>query len=161
MTAPGRPELTGVELTVIERSAAGDTYERMARDLGVERHVVRQWASRAFRKLGATTMPQAVILACRAGLLDGKPFLRHGDHAGYEAHIRRRIPLCDACRDGEKAYRDGLKAARQAQEAPCVPASAPFSAPMDSGPSGLENASEAHSPASRPTNQTKPHRRPR
>lgn len=106
-----------MELAVIERSAAGDTYERMARDLGVERHVVRQWASRAFRKLGAATMPEAVILACRAGFLDGRPFLRHGDHAGYEAHRKRRIPYCDACIEGEKTYRADLKARQEGQEA--------------------------------------------
>ena len=121
MTAPARPALTDTETAVIERSAAGDTYERIARDLGVERHVVRQWASRAFRKLGAVTMPQAVLYACRAGLLDGRP-QHHGDHNGYEAHRKRGDEYCDDCRAGEKAYRAGLREARQAQEAPSVPA---------------------------------------
>lgn len=44
---------------------------------------------------------------------------------------------------------------QQARERATGPLSRPNGAPVDSGPSGVENASEAHSPASRPTNQTK------
>ncbi|MFD5508979.1 hypothetical protein ACFWIB_14550 [Streptomyces sp. NPDC127051] len=45
--------------------------------------------------------------------------------------------------------------ARQSLRGPSAPVSRPGSAPTDSRPSGLENASEAHSAANRPKNQTK------
>ncbi|MCX4801746.1 helix-turn-helix transcriptional regulator [Streptomyces sp. NBC_01214] len=117
MTAPARPELTALEATVLRMVADGWTYAEIATRLTYTTSGITSVASRMFPKLGANSAPHAVFLACRAGILDGRPFLRHGDHAGYETHIRRRIPLCDACREGEKAYRDGLKAARHAQEA--------------------------------------------
>lgn len=111
MTAPARPQLTVSELTLIERLAEGDTYERIAKDLGVQRRTLRKRAERAFHKLGAVNMPNAVILACRAGLLDGRP-QRHGDHAGYEAHRRRGEEPCDACRVGEREHRASMRAAK-------------------------------------------------
>jgi hypothetical protein len=50
-----------------------------------------------------------VLLACHAGILDGRP-RRHGDHAGYAAHVYRGEEPCDACRAGELEYRAGLRA---------------------------------------------------
>jgi hypothetical protein len=54
----------------------------------------------------------AVLLACQAGLLDGKP-RRHGDHAGFAAHQYRGEEPCEACWAGERAYRRDRKAARK------------------------------------------------
>jgi len=122
VTAPARPVLTASELTLIERLAAGDTYERIAKDLGVQRRTLRKRAERAFHKLGAVNMPNAVILACRAGLIDGRP-QGHGDHNGYETHVRRRTEICGPCREGEKTYRAGLKARQKAAGAPEAPQS--------------------------------------
>lgn len=108
MTAPALDER---EQRVLELSAAGFTYEHIARELGTGRPFTAKLASQLLRKLGARSMPQAVLIACRAGLLDGRP-QRHGDHNGYEAHVRRRDEICARCRDGERAYRAGLKAAK-------------------------------------------------
>ncbi|WUA80185.1 helix-turn-helix transcriptional regulator [Streptomyces sp. NBC_00207] len=119
MTAPARPELTATELAVLAGAAEGDTYAAIGARLGLHEKSVAKIAVRAGRKLGARSITNAVVLACRAGILDGRP-QRHGDHAGYEAHRKRGErgkQICDPCREGEKAYRDGLKAARQAQEA--------------------------------------------
>ncbi|MCX5407475.1 LuxR C-terminal-related transcriptional regulator [Streptomyces sp. NBC_00335] len=115
MTAPAR-QLARRELQALHLVAAGTTHAEAARQLVMTPKGFTATVNRAMRKLGARNAPHAVLLACRAGILDGR-LLEHGDHNGYETHIRRRIPLCDDCRDGEKAYRDGLKAARQAQEA--------------------------------------------
>lgn len=108
MTAPA---LDGREQRILELSAAGFTYERIARELGTGRPFVGKLASQLLRKLGARSMPQAVLIACHAGLLDGRR-QHHGDHNGYEAHIRRGDKICDLCREGEKAYRADLKAAK-------------------------------------------------
>lgn len=126
MTAPARPlpSDAGRVLDVLALLAEGRTLQRIARDWGVEPGTVRIYAARLRRYLGAETNAQAVYLACLAGLLDGRPLTRHGDHAGYEAHRKRRIPYCDACIEGEKAYRAELKAAKtreRASEAPGEP----------------------------------------
>lgn len=157
MTAPARPVLAGRELEVLLLLSQGLNHNQIAARLKVEPITVRVYAKRMRDRFGAATNPQAVLLACQAGVLDGQR-QSHGDHNGYEAHIRRGDrgrDICDPCREGEKAYRAGLRKARQVQEGLSVPVSATFSAPTGSGPSGLESASEAHSPASRPTNQTK------
>lgn len=69
---------------------------------------------------------------------------RDRTHTVVLAIRSRRISLADV--PDRKAQR--------AQQAPCAPASRPRSAAADSGPSGVENASEAHSPATHPNNRT-------
>lgn len=115
MTAPALDER---EQRVLELSAAGFTYEHIARELGTGRPFTAKLASQLLKKLGARSMPQAVLLACRAGLLDGRP-QRHGDHAGYEAHRRRGEDpkLCEACSAGEREHKAALRA-RQRLSAP-------------------------------------------
>ena len=101
MTAP---QLSDRELHVLQRAAKGEIYDRIAADWGVTGRTVKQIASKMFAKLGARSMPHAVFLACRSGLLDGRP-QRHGDHAGFAAHRYRGEEPCDACRAGEREYR--------------------------------------------------------
>lgn len=157
MTAPARPELTALERQTLELVAQGVTYQQIGRQRGTSEIAPKNQMARVLRKLGAQTAAHAVLLACRAGILDGRP-QHHGDHNGYEAHIRRGDrgdAICDACRAGEKAYRADRRRAQQARGRATRPLSRPNSAPVDSGPSELENASEAHSRANRPTHQTK------
>ena len=105
--------LTESELAVLQRAAQGDTYALIARDLGYVEKSVSKMALRLNRKLGARNITHAVLLACQAGLLDGRP-RRHGDHAGFAAHVRRGEEPCDACWDGERVYRQEKKAVRKA-----------------------------------------------
>lgn len=113
MTAPGRPVLTELERQTLELVAQGVTYLQIGRQRGTSEIAPRNQMGRVLRKLGAQTAAHAVFLACQAGLLDGRP-QHHGDHNGYEAHVRRRDEICDPCRDGERAYRAALKAAKGA-----------------------------------------------
>ncbi|MER6488768.1 LuxR C-terminal-related transcriptional regulator [Streptomyces virginiae] len=103
-----RSELTALEQETLELVADGLTFEQIGRRLNITAHAAELRMSRAKQKLGGTTTPHAVILACRAGLLDGRP-QRHGDHAGYEAHRRRGEEPCDACRVGEREHRSRYK----------------------------------------------------
>jgi len=109
--------LTRLEVTVLHMIAEGLPYAEIARRLNYTTSGITSIAARMVVKLRARNMPNAVMVASRAGILDGRPFLRHGDHAGYEQHVRRRIPICDACRDGERAYRAGQREAQQPREA--------------------------------------------
>lgn len=114
MTAPARP-VPRCEMDVLLLMADGRTLAQIATLWGVERGTVHTFAARLRRRLGAETNPQAVLLACRAGLLDGRP-QRHGDHAGYEAHIRRGEDpkQCQhGCWAGERAYRTAQRALRK------------------------------------------------
>lgn len=131
MTAPARPVLTETELAVLAGAAEGDTYAVIGARLGLHEKSVSKIAVRAGRKLGARSIANAVILACRAGLLDGRP-QRHGDRAGAVAHRRRGEDPRDCplgCGEGEKAYRDALKgqkapeSLRGAPRSPSPPAS--------------------------------------
>ncbi|MFD4912807.1 hypothetical protein ACFWNR_06245 [Streptomyces virginiae] len=75
-------------------------------------------------KLDAENAAHAVFLACRAGLLDGRP-QRHGDHAGYAAHKYRGEDPKDCrhgCWEGEQAYRAAQRAALKARQKPSEPA---------------------------------------
>ncbi|WP_309140301.1 helix-turn-helix transcriptional regulator [Streptomyces sp. PKU-EA00015] len=82
----------------------------------VTENTAKAHMQRVLTKLGASTAPHAVFLACQAGILDGRP-RRHGDHAGYAAHVYRGEDPCEACWDGERAYRAGRRAARRAAKA--------------------------------------------
>jgi DNA-binding CsgD family transcriptional regulator len=102
------PLLTGNELAVLRGASEGDTYAVIGRSIHATEKSVGNIAMRVVRKLGAANITHAVLLACHAGILDGRP-QRHGDHAGYAAHWYRGEEPCEACRAGERAYRNGLK----------------------------------------------------
>ena len=109
------PSLTENELSVLRRAANGDTYAVIARSLGFQEKSVSKMALRLARKLGANNITHAVFLACQMRILD--PTQRHGDHAGFAAHVRRGEDpwACDkGCPEGERAYRRGQKAALRA-----------------------------------------------
>ncbi|WP_157849399.1 response regulator transcription factor [Streptomyces violaceorubidus] len=110
----GGPGLTPSELAVLERAANGATYALIARDLGYQEKSVSKMALRLARKLGARNITHAVFLAVAAGVLD--PRRRHGDHPGFVAHRRRGEEPCEACWDGERAYRRERRAARKATQ---------------------------------------------
>ncbi|MEU6054291.1 helix-turn-helix transcriptional regulator [Streptomyces xanthochromogenes] len=61
--------LTDNERAVLERASAGDTYARIALDLGFTEKSVSKMALRMCRKLGARNITHAVFIACRTGLL--------------------------------------------------------------------------------------------
>lgn len=107
---PG-PVLTPNELAVLERAANGATYASIARELGYSEKSVSKIVVRLARKLGANNVTHAVFLAVRAGILD--PSRRHGDHAGFAAHRYRGEEPCEACWEGERAYRRERRAARK------------------------------------------------
>lgn len=119
MTAPARPVLTDLEQETLELVAAGMTFPQIGRRVGTTKAAVRARMQRVMRKLGADSSPQAVYLACRAGILDGRP-QRHGDHAGYEAHRKRGEDpkqCLHGCWAGEQAHKAALRA-RQKLSAP-------------------------------------------
>ena len=107
------PSLTSNELAVLEHAANGDTYATIARELGYQEKSVSKMALRMARKLGANNITHAVLLACRAGVLDGRPrSQRHGDHSGYTQHQKRHEEACAACKAGERAYQAQRRSAR-------------------------------------------------
>lgn len=103
--------LTSTELEVLRRAAAGNTYAAIAEALGYQEKSVSKIALRLARKLGARNITNAVHLAWQAGILRRE---RHGDHAGYAAHIYRREDPCDLCKAGERKYRNSRR--KQAEE---------------------------------------------
>jgi DNA-binding CsgD family transcriptional regulator len=105
------PSLTEHELRVLELVAHGHTHEQIAGQLVMTAKGVTPTVNRAMKKLGANNAPHAVFLAVRAGLLD--PTRRHGDHAGFAAHRYYGEEPCEACWDGERAYRRERRAARK------------------------------------------------
>jgi DNA-binding CsgD family transcriptional regulator len=100
-------------MELLRRIANGATYVQLAHEWHLAELSVRAAGSKVLRKLGANHITHAVFLACQAGLLDGKP-RRHGDHAGFTAHLRRGEEPCEPCWDGERAYRRAGKATRKA-----------------------------------------------
>ncbi len=67
------PRLTLQECRVLQYARDGLSKEQMARRLGVDERGVRGSLSSAIDKLGAESLPQAVDIAVRAGVLQG-PF---------------------------------------------------------------------------------------
>jgi DNA-binding CsgD family transcriptional regulator len=112
------PALSDVELTVLEGRANGLTNLAISEHLHYTYRSTKDVAERVLRKLNARDMAHAVLIACRLGLLDGRP-QRHGDHAGFAAHQRRGEDpwACEPCADAERAYRPALRAARKAAAA--------------------------------------------
>ncbi|MFD8144751.1 hypothetical protein [Streptomyces sp. NPDC059708] len=115
MTAPTRPALSDTELAVLRGASEGQTYEALGRHLGFTAKSIGNVAMRVIDKFAASNITHAVLLACRAGILDGRP-QRHGDHAGYVAHWRRGEDpkACGPCAAGERAHRAALRVVKAA-----------------------------------------------
>ena len=109
------PSLTPREVEYLERLAQGESIQEIAQECHYEESGARSIGERLRKKLGARTNTQAVFLACQAGILDGRP-QRHGDHAGFAAHRYRGEEPCEACWQGERAYRADRRAARKAAQ---------------------------------------------
>jgi len=101
VVAPGG-KLTDLDVAVLRCAAEGLTIEATARRLDKSKPAVQDARHRLMGKLGATSLVNAVHLAWQAGILRRE---RHGDHAGYAAHIYRREDPCDLCKAGERKYR--------------------------------------------------------
>ncbi|MEU8682925.1 helix-turn-helix transcriptional regulator [Streptomyces sp. NPDC048611] len=106
------PTLTQHEREVLQLIASGYSHEEIAEMLVMTRKGITPTVNRAMRKLGARNAPHAVLLACQAGILDGRR-RRHGDHAGYAAHIYHREEPCAACVVGEREYRSRQRTIRK------------------------------------------------
>lgn len=106
------PFLNPAELRVLEGRANGLTYMQLAAQLHYTYSSTVNVGSRVIDKMGARDMAHAVFLAVQTGLLD--PRRRHGDHPGFTAHRRRGEEPCEACWDGERAYRRERRAVRRA-----------------------------------------------
>ncbi|MEU3528868.1 helix-turn-helix transcriptional regulator [Streptomyces sp. NPDC038707] len=103
--------LTSHELRVLQLVALGYTHKEIAEQLVMTAKGVTPTVNRAMHKLGARNAPHAIHLAYQTGLLRRE---RHGDHAGYTAHLRRHEPPCDDCARGEIAYRAARRSRRTA-----------------------------------------------
>jgi hypothetical protein len=99
---------------VLRLASEGLSHRQIARQIGIVEKSVSYLVSEVLVRLGAENITHAVLLGCRAGLLDGRP-QRHGDHAGFAAHERRGEDpwACESCAEGERAYRRARKAARK------------------------------------------------
>jgi DNA-binding CsgD family transcriptional regulator len=112
--ATGGPAvLTPRQTEVLELASTGRSYYQIGRALGITENTVDVMVRQIFRRLDAENLPHAVLLGCRAGILDGRP-QRHGDHAGFAAHRYRGEEPCEACWEGERDYRTGRRQARKA-----------------------------------------------
>lgn len=106
------PSLSEIEITVLEGVANGLTYRQIGKQIGYTFRGAADAGARAVHKLGANSLAHAVFVACQLRILD--PTRRHGDHAGYAAHVYRNEEPCAACKRGESAYRAERRAARKA-----------------------------------------------
>lgn len=106
--------LTDRQTAVLRLASEGLTHRQIARQVGIAEKSVSYLVSEVLVRLGAENITHAVLLGCRAGILDGRP-QRHGDHAGFAAHERRGEDpwACVSCAAGERAYRRGRRVARK------------------------------------------------
>jgi DNA-binding CsgD family transcriptional regulator len=97
-------------MAVLEYISEGLTYVEIGQKTAYSHDGILKTSTRILRKLGARNRAHAVFIACRLGILD--PKRRHGDHAGFAAHKYRGEDPCEACKQGESAYRAEPAAAR-------------------------------------------------
>ncbi|WP_327335068.1 response regulator transcription factor [Streptomyces anulatus] len=127
MTAPARvgPSPSGggpaVSLSprqseVLQHAANGLTIPETAHTMHLAVSTVHYHQQVILTALRARNMANAVLLACQAGVLDGRP-RRHGDHAGFAAHVYRGEEPCEVCWVGERAYRAKRREARKVNAA--------------------------------------------
>ncbi|MFB7244600.1 response regulator transcription factor [Streptomyces populi] len=106
---PGQP-LVEREVQVLKGIASGASYAEIAAELHLAHATVKNYATNLITKLGARSRAHAVQLGHDEGILHRE---RHGDHAGYAAHLYRGEEACAACKAGERAYRNARRNQQQ------------------------------------------------
>lgn len=104
--------LSARQLEVLHHAANGLTIPETAQAMHLAVSTVHYHQQVILTALKARNVANAVLLACQAGVLDGRP-RRHGDHAGFAAHVYRGEEPCEACWAGERVYRAGRREARK------------------------------------------------
>lgn len=123
MTAPARTgpspsgggptvSLSPRQLEVLRHAANGHTIPETAQAMHLAVSTIHYHQQVILHTLRARNLANAVLLACQAGVLDGRP-RRHGDHAGFAAHVYRGEEPCELCWAGERAYRAERRQARK------------------------------------------------
>lgn len=100
--------LTDRQQEVLRHAADGLSIPETARAMHLAVGTIHYHQQVIVTALKARNMQNAVLLACQAGYLDGRR-RRHGDHAGYAAHVHRGEDPCDDCKAGERNYRNQLR----------------------------------------------------
>ncbi|MCX5528979.1 LuxR C-terminal-related transcriptional regulator [Streptomyces sp. NBC_00006] len=91
-------QLTARELEVLQLIANGFTHAEIAERLQLTERAVGNAADRARMRLGAHSAPHAVLLAVRAGILEGRPKRRPGP--ARQPLTARQAEVLDAASDG-------------------------------------------------------------
>jgi DNA-binding CsgD family transcriptional regulator len=115
------PALSDRQMRVLRLRAEGLSGPQIAAALHLAVSTVAYHERVLVHVLRARNLTHAVHLAHCAHLLHPE---RHGDHAGYAAHLRRgEDPQeCESCAAGERTYRNDLAAKRRAATEPKDPA---------------------------------------
>lgn len=106
-------QLTAHQLAILRRIADGDTHAEIAADLVLTEKGLQSAVRRLTVKLRARNAPNAIHIAHQLGILGRRPD-RHGDHAGYQRHVRAGEDPCACplgCWEAERAYRNRRRAA--------------------------------------------------
>ncbi|MFI0156168.1 helix-turn-helix transcriptional regulator [Streptomyces lydicus] len=107
------PTFTAIQQRMLHLVTEGHDQEQIAYILRTSPVTVWRQLKKMREALGAVNSAQLVHLAYQAGVLEAPPKHRHGDHAGYAAHLYRGEEPCEACRTGERKYRADRRAARE------------------------------------------------
>ncbi|MFF9787123.1 helix-turn-helix transcriptional regulator [Streptomyces nigrescens] len=99
------PALSPAQKRMLVLITEGHDQEQIAYILRTSPVTVWRQIKKMREAFGALNHAQLVHLAYQAGVLEAPPKHRHGDHAGYAAHLYRREKPCEACRAGEREYR--------------------------------------------------------
>jgi DNA-binding CsgD family transcriptional regulator len=91
-------KLTARELEVLTLIANGFTQAETAEQLGLTERAAANASDRARMRLGALSAPHAVLLAVRAGILEGRPKRRPGP--ARQPLTARQAEVLDAASDG-------------------------------------------------------------
>ncbi|MET9517455.1 helix-turn-helix transcriptional regulator [Streptomyces sp. NPDC002994] len=111
MAPPGRPQLSDRQMQILRLRAEGYTGPEIAARLVIALGTL-DYHERVIRhQLRARNPAHAVHLAHNAGLLRRD---RHGNHAGFAAHVRAKEEPCDRCLAAERAYQADRRAVRRA-----------------------------------------------
>ncbi|MHC3450816.1 helix-turn-helix domain-containing protein [Streptomyces prasinus] len=103
--------LSDRQLAILRLRADGYSGPQIAARLCIAVSTVDYHERVICHRLDAVNITNAVHRAHLAGILRRE---RHGDHAGYAAHVYRGEDPCDACKTGERAYRNGRRQQRKA-----------------------------------------------
>lgn len=104
-----KTDLTKLHVTALMLLAEGKTRRQVSLAMHFSEHSIDTMCKQIIATLGAVNMTNAVAIAYERGIIGHRRQHKPGTTYGVQWHHFVNVPMCDACHEFDKAYRQARR----------------------------------------------------